>query len=210
SIKGPIIRCIPNTRNLIVEKLRRDTFGQQDPSKPHKTILLVGEPGSGKSTLINAIVNYMLNAHCSERIWCEIMETKGNQTKSQTNAVTVYDVFIDQSPFSLIVIDTPGYRNTESTDNDLRIAAALHELCTSGVQDIDAVRLVVLSSTSRLMDRQQYVFDAVLSLFGKDVERNIILLITHTCNKPINSIKAIMESKARYAETEKGELVCFI
>ncbi|KAK1806959.1 hypothetical protein P4O66_005441 [Electrophorus voltai] len=83
------------------------------------------------------------------------METKGNQTKSQTNAVTVYDVFIDQSPFSLIVIDTPGYRNTESTDNDLRIAAALHELCTSGVQDIDAVRLVVLSSTSRLMDRQQ-------------------------------------------------------
>uniref|UniRef100_A0A4W4DSK3 Septin-type G domain-containing protein n=1 Tax=Electrophorus electricus TaxID=8005 RepID=A0A4W4DSK3_ELEEL len=77
---------------------------------------MVGEIGSGKSTLINAMVDYMLGVQCINRMWCEITETKENQAESQTNAVTVCDVFADQSPFSLTVFDTPGYGSTKGPE----------------------------------------------------------------------------------------------
>ncbi|XP_036416482.1 immune-associated nucleotide-binding protein 13-like [Colossoma macropomum] len=206
TIKGSLTRYILNTKTLIDgERLRRERFGEEDKSKPHKTIILVGETGTGKSTLINAIINYMLGVKWEDRIWCEIIETKDDQTKSQTNAVTVYDVFAEESPFSLSIIDTPGYGSTEGKEDDLNVTETLHELFRSkdGVREIDLVCLVVSSNTTRLTDRQLYVFDSILSLFGIDVERNIVVLITHAPKKPKNALKAIKESNVRCAKTGK-------
>ncbi|KAF5905951.1 septin-8-like isoform X3, partial [Clarias magur] len=211
-IKGLIKRCIINTRTVIDdERLKRVVFRKRDNSKPHKTILLVGETGSGKSTLINAMVNYMLGVRSDDRIWCEIIETTENQTGSKTNVVTVYDVFTEHCPFSLTVIDTPGFGSTEGIEKDVQIAESLLELfrLKEGVHEIDAVCLVVTSVTVRLTDRQRYVFNAVLSLFGYDVEKNIVVFITHASRKPNNAIKAIKESKIPCARTDNGEPVYF-
>ncbi|XP_036417246.1 uncharacterized protein LOC118801176 [Colossoma macropomum] len=211
-IKGSLTRYIIDTRTLIDgERLKREAFGEKDKRKPHKTILMVGETGTGKSTLINAIVNHMLNVKCNDRIWCEIIETKESQTKSQTNAVTVYDVFVEESPFSLSIIDTPGYGDTKGTKKDLIIAETLHELFRSkdGVHEVDAVCFVVSSNTTRLTDRQLYVFDSILSLFSNDVERNIVVLITHAPKNPTNALKAIKESKVRCAKNDDGKPVYF-
>ncbi|KAF5905952.1 septin-8-like isoform X3, partial [Clarias magur] len=212
SKKAFITRYILNTTTIIDDdRLKRMEFGDKDESKPHKTILLVGETGVGKSTLINAMVNYMLGVESKDRIWVEIVETKEKQTDSQTHAVTVYDVFIDHSWFSLTAIDTPGFGSTEGIEEDLSIAESLHELFKSkdGVHEIDAVCLVMSSSTTRLSDRQLYIFDAVLSLFGNDVEENIVVLITHASTKPTNAIKAIKQANVVCAKTDKGEPVYF-
>ncbi|XP_036418768.1 uncharacterized protein LOC118802357 [Colossoma macropomum] len=213
SIKGLLTRYILNTKTLIDggERLKRERFGKEDERKPHKTILLVGETGTGKLTLINAMLNYMLGVKWEDRVWCEIIETKGDQTETQTSAVTVYDVFVEESPFSLTVIDTPGYGSTGGTENDFKIAETLHELFRSrdGVHEIDAVCLVVKADTTRLTETQLYVFDAILSLFGFDVERNIVLLITHSTKKPTNTLRAIKESKVKCAKTSDGKPVYF-
>ncbi|XP_026769804.1 uncharacterized protein LOC113526711 [Pangasianodon hypophthalmus] len=212
SIEGFLTRYILNTRTIIDgQRLKRVAFGEKDESKPHKTILIVGETGVGKSTLINAMVNYMLGVESTDRIWCEIIETKGNQTDSQTNAVTVYDVFTKHSPFSLTVIDTPGFGSTDGMQDDLTVAESLHELFRSkdGVHEIDAVCLTVSSNTTRLTDRQLYIFDAVLSLFGNDVEKNIVVFVTHASSKPTNAIKAIKKASVVCAKTDKGEPVYF-
>lgn len=212
SKEGFITRYILNTRTVTEgERLKRVVFGKKDENKPHKTILIVGETEAGKSTIINAMVTYMLGVGSEDRIWCEIIETKENQTYSQTNAVTVYDVFTKHSPFSLTFIDTPGFGSTEGIKEDIKIAESLLELFRSedGVSEIDAVCFVVTSLTSRCTERQRYVFNAVLSLFGRDVDKNIVVFITHASRKPNNAIKAIKESKIPCAQDDRGEPVYF-
>uniref|UniRef100_A0A3B1K6V2 AIG1-type G domain-containing protein n=1 Tax=Astyanax mexicanus TaxID=7994 RepID=A0A3B1K6V2_ASTMX len=201
-----------NSNNLIQEMcVERRITGEKEKSKPHKTILMVGATGTGKSTLINAIVNYMLGVEFNDRIWCEIIETKENQTDSQTKTVTVYDMHAEEHPFSLTVIDTPGYGSTEGIKEDFKTAETLNELFKSndGVHEIDVVCLVVSSANVRLTQEQLYIFDAILSLFGKDMEKNITVLITRSPNRPINAIKAIKESNVKCAKRADGEPVYF-
>ncbi|KAK2855326.1 hypothetical protein Q7C36_007195 [Tachysurus vachellii] len=211
-IKGFLTRYILKTWTLFNgTKLKKMAFGENDEHKPQKTMLMVGETGVGKSTLINAMVNYMLGVESKDRIWFEVIETKEEQSDSQTHAVTVYDVFTEHCPFSLTVIDTPGFGKTEDTDEDLKVAEYLLGFLRSSesVETLDAVCLVVSSSTVRLSERQRYVFNAVLSLFSNDVKKNFVVFITHATRKPTNSIKAIKDAKIPCAQTSDEEPVYF-
>ncbi|KAG7335453.1 hypothetical protein KOW79_000146 [Hemibagrus wyckioides] len=211
-MKGFLTRYILYTWPLLDSKrLKRKAFGEKDECKPHKTMIMVGEIGVGKSTLINSMVNYMLGVESKDRIWFEVIETKENQYESQTSTVTVYDLFTEHCPFSLTVIDTPGFGKTEGTDEDLKVAESLLELLRSGerVDKVDAVCLVMSSSTVRLNTRQNYVFNVVLSLFSNDVKKNFVVFVTHASTKPTNSIKAIKEAKIPCAQTDDEEPVYF-
>ncbi|KAM9501681.1 GTP-binding protein A-like [Clarias gariepinus] len=161
---------------------------------------MVGETGTGKTTLINAMVNYILGVKFTDEVWFEITEEGGDnpisdQSKSQTTKITVYDLFVQDNQFSLTIIDTPGYGDTRGSEYDRQIANNLYKLfhSDSGVKEIDAVCLVVKASQNRLTDRQQYIFDALLSLFGKDIENNIVIMVTHSDGIPpedaLNAIK---------------------
>ena len=164
--------------------VRRWTFGKTDKTKSTKTILIVGETGTGKSTLINTMVNFMLGVGWEDIVWFQIMEEdkKKSQAESQTSAITVYELFLETSSSCLRIIDTPGYGDTGGRESDQQIAEHLNVLFRSedGIHEIDAVGLVVKASQNRLTDFQRYIFDAVLSLFAKDIERNIVMVFTHS------------------------------
>ncbi|XP_028456701.1 uncharacterized protein LOC114570576 [Perca flavescens] len=193
------------------------TLGEKNPNKNNKTILLVGETGTGKSTLINALVNYAMGVKWKDDVWFKIVEEETkSQSESQTSDVIVYQIFGFEDktlPYSLTIIDTPGYGDTRGIEHDMNIMERLFYLFRSedGVHEINAVGLVLTGSVNRLSDRQRYIFDSVASLFGKDMEKNIVALITHSNGRtPKNALQALETAKIKCARDEKNQPVCFL
>uniref|UniRef100_A0A673G3H5 AAA+ ATPase domain-containing protein n=1 Tax=Sinocyclocheilus rhinocerous TaxID=307959 RepID=A0A673G3H5_9TELE len=197
------------------EPYRKISFGERDNNNPHKTILLVGETGTGKTTLINVMINYMLGVQREDKVWFEITDDQSDQTSvhSQSSSITVYGFYLQESPIHLTIIDTPGYGDTRGVEKDKEIAESLLSLSKSaeGIHEIDAVCLVIKATQNRLSDRQIYIFDAVQSLFGRDIADNIILLFTHSDGMhPKNALRAVEEAKIKCAVNDKNQPVFFL
>jgi hypothetical protein len=96
----------------------------------------------------------------------------------------------------LRIIDTPGFGdnttdNTIKTDNETM--NKIHTLFKSEIDFITAVCLVVQSANAKLTKNQEYIFSRVVGIFGKDIEKNILPLITFCdANEPpvIHNLKA--------------------
>uniref|UniRef100_A0A671RZT3 AIG1-type G domain-containing protein n=1 Tax=Sinocyclocheilus anshuiensis TaxID=1608454 RepID=A0A671RZT3_9TELE len=214
--QGPPKRYYLLTEKKVLDeygKVRKWTCGIKDNSKPNKIILLVGETGVGKTTIINTMVNYLLNVKFENEIWYEITEAAaGDQSESQTSEITVYEVFPVKSPMSLTIIDTPGYGDTRGLDKDLEVAENLATLFQSndGVREVDAVCFVTQASKNRLSDRQHYITSSILSLFGKDIVNNIVFLITHSDGlPPKNILGAIKKARIPCRQDKSGQPVYF-
>ncbi|XDV48051.1 hypothetical protein PO909_017549 [Leuciscus waleckii] len=197
------------------EPYRKMTFGERDKNKPHKTILMLGETGTGKTTLINAMINYMLDVKREDKVWFEITDDQSDrsQVHSQTSSITVYGFYLQESKTDLTIIDTPGYGDTRGVDLDKEIAESLLSLSESaeGINEIDAVCLVIKATQNRLSDRQKYIFDAVQSLFGRDTAENIVLLFTHSTGaRPKDALTAVKEAKIKCAVNAKNQPVFFL
>ncbi|XP_063322635.1 uncharacterized protein LOC134622540 [Pelmatolapia mariae] len=192
------------------------TVGEKNKKKTNKTILLVGETGAGKSTLINALVNYTMGVKWEDEVWFKIVEEEDTSlSESQTSDVIMYEIFgfeDETLPYSLTIIDTPGYGATKGVENDVIVSERLFDLFRSddGVQEVHAVGLVMKATDNRLSDRLRYIFDSVMSLFGKNLKKNIVALITHSDGRrPENALEALEAAKIKCARIE-NEPVYFL
>jgi septin family protein len=116
--------------------VKRYSFGRKNPFECNtsKTILVVGATGSGKTTWINAMVNYVLGVQWDDLFRFILVDENlrgGSQAHSQTQEVTVYDLHYRigfRIPFSLTIVDTPGFGDTGGIARDKEITTAIEKL----------------------------------------------------------------------------------
>ena len=157
-----------------------------DPALPNKVLMILGQTGAGKSTLINAIVNYIFDIKWGDSFRFVLIPESKVQTQSQTQCITAYTFHHVQGSnitFNLTVIDTPGFGDTEGLEKDQKLVDLIREFFSTpaqyGIDHLDGITLSVKAHDSRLTHTQRYIFYSVMSIFGKDVGSNIFVMATH-------------------------------
>ncbi|TKS79293.1 Neoverrucotoxin subunit alpha [Collichthys lucidus] len=72
-----------------IDGCRKYSFGKES-TRQSRTIILLGATGSGQSTLINAMINYIVGVEWNDKFRFKLIDE--DQSRSQTSAVTVYTI----------------------------------------------------------------------------------------------------------------------
>ncbi|XP_078317759.1 uncharacterized protein LOC144620557 [Crassostrea virginica] len=185
------------------------TSKKGDLDEGERTIMLLGATGSGKSTLVDGIINYIMGVGFEDpfrftMVTLEDEERKNdkNQAHSQTEWITVYKIYPTKGSrlnYTLNIIDTPGFGDTRGIERDNAIVDQIRYLFSAkgaqGIMYIDAVCFIVKAPDARLTIIQKYIFSSIMSLFGKDVESNICTLITFADGAKAPVLASLEESK---------------
>ncbi|XP_062594333.1 uncharacterized protein LOC134255803 [Saccostrea cucullata] len=157
-----------------------------------KTIMLVGATGSGKSTLIDGLANYLFEVNWEDNFRFTLVSLEHeekrrlkDQAVSQTEWITCYSIYPDAATkldYALHIVDTPGFGDTRGVQRDQEIINQIREMFLlpgdKGMACLDAVCFLVKAPDARLTASQKYILEAILSLFGRDMENNICTCIT--------------------------------
>ncbi|KAG8127244.1 hypothetical protein E2320_014172 [Naja naja] len=160
-------------------------LGKENPEVPNKVILVMGATGCGKTTLINGMINYILGVQWENNFRFKLSHETPQRSEagSRTSEVTVYMVNHQKGfriPYSLTIIDTPGFEGTRDAEQDNLVEKQLLEFLSTpgGIDHMDAICLVAQGFLSHSTHAQKHVFDSMLSILGKDLKDNIQFLIT--------------------------------
>ena len=187
--------------------IRLMEIGCNPKRKRSQVVMVVGATGSGKTTFIKAMFNFLCGVEFMDNFRFKLVEeseTK-DQAHSQTSAITAYTIHHQpwlKIPFPLTIIDTPGFGDTQGIQRDMKIIEQIRvfftSLGTQGIDSLDAVAFVAPAALPRLTATQQYIFDSVLALFGKDIANNIFMMLTFADSQKPAVLSGIKAAKIPY------------
>lgn len=159
-----------------------------DEERVIKNILLIGEVGSGKSSLINSMINYLLgvNYHDSVRI-----KSLNEATTKQINS---YIIRPDPKRSDALVrfIDTPGIGINQ--ERDKINSTAIWDYIVRYQYDLHAICFVIKSGSNGLSPIQKFIILQIKQLFGKEVDQNLLGLFTFAKQQIPQSDQSIEDS----------------
>eukprot|EP00466_Bigelowiella_natans_P011983 jgi/Bigna1/43471/e_gw1.79.1.1 len=168
-------------------------------------VLMIGETGSGKSTTIDSMMNYYYGVEFKDKFRYRVVKQAKNadQTASVTSKITLYH--LPQVPhqkvkYPVTIIDTMGFGDTRGQDYDEKTTKAIKSLVDNDLDKIDAICFTITAEKIRLTHFQEYIHNHILSLFARDVSKNIYLLITFCDGKKPPVLKAIKKAKIPYVK----------
>ena len=189
---------------IIVADSPSELVNESQAPIDERILMLVGATGAGKSTLINGIVNYIMGVKWQNKFRFKLIfdGERKSQAHSQTSKITMYSFPTSCLPYTLTVIDTPGFGDTRGIENDKAIMEQIKMLFSCGgpnsIDQIHGVGFVIQASSPRLTPTMKYTFDSILSIFGKNIVSNIFLLITFTDSETPPVLSAVKEADIPY------------
>ena len=161
--------------------------------------LLLGQTGSGKTLILNSFINYILGIKIEDNFRYEnVHENIDNPQYTITSNVTIYNIKgVNRIP-PIQIIDTPGFGNTKGIKYDKIISQQLEKIFKESIHSLNAVCFVARSSNARFSTSQKFIFSNILDLFGEDVLKNFIFLITFCDGETPQILSALEESKSDF------------
>ncbi|CAL8316823.1 unnamed protein product [Gadus morhua 'NCC'] len=169
--------------------------------------------GSGKSTLINGMINYILGIDWKDSFRFKLIneDQSKSQAESQTSKVTTYKINHQDGfkvPYSLTLVDTPGFGDTRGIESDKAITEQIRSLFTSakGVLEIDAICFVTQASQKYswyyVKEKQKKTIQQVKDKYEKATEAKITVeeLIGHQEEEVLklqDEIMSLMDTSSR-------------
>jgi len=185
----------------VVEKLRAI-----DPGRQNRTIMVIGATGTGKTTMLNSMMNYLWNVQYNDPLRYKLVVEKpkvNGQAESQTDNVTAYYLAPPKLQYQLTLIDSPGYGDTRGLEQDKKITQQIKKFFEQKIQSIDAICFVIRAPQARLTAVQKYIFAQVLGIFGNDIGENILVLLTFADGKKPPALEALAADKVPFKSSFK-------
>lgn len=164
-------------------------------AKDKMTIMLVGQTGAGKSTMINSLVNQILNPTLSDKMLISVGSYDHNVERTEVNYGTSHNDYfesesqdssyqsgtmrwrkhyIETDKYLLTIIDTPGLGDP---DRGHQPAMESIEECLKN-ETVHAIAYVVSASDTKLVKSYKEMMDRLSTLFHRDFYKNQIFLIS--------------------------------
>ena len=167
----PLSKVAESAASTTIEQyMFSEANDDSSPGVLHKTIMLLGPTDKSKTTLINAMINYIFDVNWKDEFRFQLIEDQVD-TQQQTSRVKVYTIRHAEGfriPYSVTIVDVvEDAKFLEESPGPEMIRKVLID-SEIGIKEVDFVSLVFQPSD----------FNSVLSQFGKEVKENCNFIMT--------------------------------
>jgi len=168
-----------NKKSIYEYYLYQDNKFTEEEEKECISLLLVGQTGTGKTTFLNSLINFLLNVKYSDNIrYLLVNEEKNSENYlSQTKEVNIYHIKSHNSYPPIKIIDTPGFGDTSGIEFDKKIMKMIYKKFKE-IKDLNSVCILCKYNESRFDYSQRYIFNYIIDLFAKDMAENFMILFS--------------------------------
>ena len=200
----PINGCkkIDVENNLDIYLYPSDELTKEEEEKAI-VLMLVGETGIGKTTLINAYINYIFGINYVDDFRYKIINVQMNKynEQSQTNEIGIYNIKTPDGTI-LKIIDTPGFEFGDKCDikKNIEISKKIKEYIFDKLSSINCICFFIPASFSRFNVNLKYIFNCIVDLFGDDVKSNFIFMFTFCDNREPFFLRYLQDKEYMFNE----------
>ncbi|KAJ7247818.1 hypothetical protein C8J57DRAFT_1359008 [Mycena rebaudengoi] len=170
-----------------IEDLKKGIVQTKDKGRSEYTILLVGETGTGKSSLLAFIANVLAGKSLSKCGFATLdrdNERGVSQKESQTKYAKLYE-FTSRNDIKVNILDTPGLADTRGIQQDELHKKGIATEIKEHVTAVDAVLILANGTLPRLSVSTEYALTTLSSIFPKSLADNISFVFT-MCSNPLS------------------------
>ena len=168
-------------------KLQNKAEKQSVQSTKTFKMVVIGETGSGKTSLIQLLLNYSKQyANAKQDYNLQAIESfveaenpqQIEKDKGESDTITSKKYTAMFEDFQLDIIDTPGFADTRGKQQQQENIANIIGIVKKEIY-INCVCLVINGTRSRLTDVVKLVLSEIISILPPDVLNNIIGVFTN-------------------------------